>query len=264
MDIELLDTNKKNGRVLFLLSGANPTIANLLRRLIIAEVPVMAIEDVEFRKNSSVMYDEMIAHRLGLVPLKTDLKGYTPISECTCEGASCAKCSVKLILKAKAGSNGYVYAEQLESADPKVVPVHSNMPIAKLLKGQALEFEATAVLGKGKVHAKWSPALAYYRAKPDVKITGKIDNAEKLMKSYPGMFTSKGGKIEVVPDALHTSVLWGEVAEITDGAVTVTESMEEFLFSIESWGQLKAKDIVQAAVDAFDAKLDALAAALKA
>lgn len=256
MEIEIVHTDKKSGRVTFLLSGANPMIANLLRRMIIDEVPTMAIEDVEFRKNSSVMYDEMIAHRLGLIPLKTDLKSYTVGKDCSCEGAGCAKCSVKLTLKSKA--TGYVYAEELESADPKIVPVHPKMPIAKLLKGQQLEFEATAVLGRGKEHTKWSPGLAYYRGKPEIKV-GKVENTEKLLKTYPGMFTNKGGKLDIDPDALYTSLLWDEVAEITGGAISVTESKEEYLFSIESWGQLKPKEIVQAALDAFDEKLDALA-----
>lgn len=263
MEIEVLETNKKNGRVTFLLSGANPTVANLLRRLISAEVPTMAIEDVEFRKNSSAMYDEMIAHRLGLIPLRTDLKSYTVTQECSCEGAGCAKCSVKLTLKVKAAANGYVYAEQLESADPKVVPVHPKMPIAKLLKGQVLELEATAMLGRGREHTKWSPGLAYYRGKPEVKITGKITDVDKLLKTYPDLFTNKG-KLEVNPDAVHTSLLWGEIAEVTGGAIEVRESGEEFIFAIESWGQLKPKEIVQAALEAFDAKLDALAAQLKA
>src|SRR3989344_3866319 len=242
MDIEVMHTDKHNGRVTFLLSGINPTAANLLRRLIIAEVPTMAIEDVEFRKNSSVMYDEVIAHRLGLIPLKTDLKSYTVLQDCSCEGAGCAKCSVKLTLKAKAASNGYVYAEQLESADSKIVPVHPKMPIAKLLKGQALELEATAVLGRGKVHTKWAPGLVYYRAKPEVKI-GKVEDVDKLLKTYPGMFINKGGKLEANPEALTTSVLWDEVAEATDGAIAVAESREDFLFAIESWGQLKPKEI---------------------
>ncbi|HLC66411.1 MAG TPA: DNA-directed RNA polymerase subunit D [Candidatus Nanoarchaeia archaeon] len=259
MEIELLETNKKNGRVTFLLSGANPMIANLLRRLIMAEVPTMAIEDIEFRKNSSVMYDEMVAHRLGLLPLKTDLKSYTVSKDCTCEGAGCAKCSVKLTLKSKASSNGYVYAEEFESADSKIIPVHPKMPIAKLLKGQALELEATAVLGRGNDHAKWCPALAYYRGKPDIKITGKIPDGDKLTKTYPGLFTNKGGKLEIDPKAITTSLLWDEVSETTQGAVSVTESKEDFIFAIESWGQLSAKEIMQAACDAFDAKLNALA-----
>ncbi len=55
------------------------------------EVPTMAIEDVEFRKNNSILYDEIIAHRLGLVPLKTDLKSYNLPEKCKCKGEGCAR-----------------------------------------------------------------------------------------------------------------------------------------------------------------------------
>ena len=74
------------------LSGANFTQVNTLRRLMLNEVPTMAIEDVEYKKHSSALYDEMIALRLGLVPLTTDLEGYNLPWECSWEGAGCAKC----------------------------------------------------------------------------------------------------------------------------------------------------------------------------
>jgi len=107
----------------------------------------MAIEDVEVRKNSSSLYDEMIAHRLGLIPLTTDLKSYNLPSECKCEGKGCARCQLVLTLSAK--GPGIVYSSSLKSKDPKVKPVFDNFPIVKLLKGQEIELEATATLGTG-------------------------------------------------------------------------------------------------------------------
>ena len=76
MEIRVLDNNKEQGKLSFILRDSNPVFANTLRRLMIDEVPTMAIDDVEFSKNNSILYDEMIAHRLGLIPLKTDLKSY--------------------------------------------------------------------------------------------------------------------------------------------------------------------------------------------
>ena len=84
MKITLL--NKKGNNLSFLLEGANPAYANALRRMAIEEVPTMAIEIVEFRKNSSALFDEVVALRLGLLPLKTDLKSYNLPNECTCGG----------------------------------------------------------------------------------------------------------------------------------------------------------------------------------
>jgi DNA-directed RNA polymerase subunit D len=90
-DITVLENDKKNGTVTFLLKKTTPAFANALRRVIIDYVPTMAIEDIEFSKNSSILYDEIIAHRLGLTPIKTDLKSYNLISDCKCKGETKAK-----------------------------------------------------------------------------------------------------------------------------------------------------------------------------
>ena len=91
---------------------------NTIRRFMMEEVPVMAIEDVEFKKNSSVLYDEIIAHRLGLLPLSTDFKSYTLPEKCSCKGEGCARCQLKLTLKGK--GPGTVYASDIKTKDPKV------------------------------------------------------------------------------------------------------------------------------------------------
>jgi len=161
MEIKLVENQEKKNRLIFSLKGVDTAYANTLRRIMGFEVPVMAIEDVEFRKNTSILYDEMIAHRLGLVPLSTDLKSYNMMSECKCKGAGCASCTVKLILKVQGPCT--VYASDIKSKDPEIKPIYGKMPIVKLLEGQELEFEATAVLGQGKEHSKWSTGLIYYK-----------------------------------------------------------------------------------------------------
>ena len=74
MEIRVLSNEKEEGKLSFIAKDITPAFANTLRRIIADEVPTMAIEDVEFTKNNSILYDEMIAHRLGLIPLSTDLK----------------------------------------------------------------------------------------------------------------------------------------------------------------------------------------------
>ena len=73
MEIRVLENSKEQGKISFILKDSNPVYANTLRRIMIDEVPTMAIEDIEFVKNNSILYDEIIAHRLGLIPLKTDV-----------------------------------------------------------------------------------------------------------------------------------------------------------------------------------------------
>ena len=92
IEVRFLDQDKEKNKLSFVLINSTPSFANAIRRAIVEEVPTMAIEEVEFRKNNSILYDEIIAHRLGLLPLTTDLKSYTISSECKCEGKGCARC----------------------------------------------------------------------------------------------------------------------------------------------------------------------------
>ena len=177
-EIQMLKKDKKTGRVSFLLKNTNAAFVNSLRRTIIGVVPTMAIEEIEFRKNNGVLYDEIVAHRLGLVPMKTDLKSYNLPAKCKCEGKGCARCTLKMILKAK--GPGTVYASDIKSKDPKVKPVYPKTPIAKLLKGQEMELEATAILGEGRDHVKFSPGLVWFNKEPKITVNNKTELLEKF------------------------------------------------------------------------------------
>jgi DNA-directed RNA polymerase subunit D len=255
MEIELIEQNKKQNRVVFLLKAATPAFANMLRKTIIDEVPTMAIEDVEFRKNSSVLYDEIISHRLGLIPLATDLKSYVLPEECTCKGEGCSKCQLMFTLKAK--GPGYVYASDLKSKDPKVVPMHPKMPIVKLIKGQILELEATAVLGRGNEHAKWSPALSYYKYKPVIEVKKGVQDAKAVADSCPvNVYSVKNKELVINKDNLLKCHLCCACTDIDPQHIKLNESSSEFIFAVESWGQLSPKEIVSTAVGIMQKKCD--------
>ena len=142
-----------------------PTLVNAIRRVILDEVPTFAIEEVEIVANRSSLYDETIAHRLGLIPLVTDLKSYNFRDACNCGGIGCALCEVKMSLKAE--EEGYVYANTLSSNDPNIVPADGKIPVTKLNTDQKLEVNTTAILGRGNEHAKWAPAHAYLQETDD-------------------------------------------------------------------------------------------------
>ncbi|MEK6892091.1 MAG: DNA-directed RNA polymerase subunit D [Nanoarchaeota archaeon] len=262
MEIRVLENNKDNGTLSFILKDSDHVFANTLRRLMIDEVPTMAIEEVEFQKNNSILYDEMIAHRLGLVPLKTDLKSYNLPDKCKCEGKGCNRCQLKLVLRATKGS-GVVYASELKSKDPAVKPVFGEMPIVKLLKGQTLELEATAVLGTGKQHMKWSPCHVWYKYKPIVEITGDVKNPEAIIEvDHNNIFEIKDRKLTVNKDRVLECDLSLDFSEI-DKNVKVTASETDFVFYIESFGQLSCKEIVNKAIDILDEQLDEFVEELK-
>jgi DNA-directed RNA polymerase subunit D len=159
MDIKVLSREQDSLR--FVLSDVSPAFANALRRIILAEVPVMAIDDVMILENSSVMYDEILAHRLGLIPITTD-QTYNLPEECTCKSElGCEKCRASLSLEVEATDQvDVVYTSSMKPENPEVKPVSDKIPIIKLAQGQRVKLEAYARLGRGRDHAKWQPASA--------------------------------------------------------------------------------------------------------
>ena len=261
MEIRILENNKEQGKLSFILKDSDHVYANTLRRLMIDEVPTMAIEDVEFSKNNSILYDEVVAHRLGLLPLKTDLKSYNLPDKCKCESKGCNRCSLKMVLRAS--KTGNVYASEIKSKDTAVKPVYGDTPIVKLLKGQSLELEATAVLGNGRQHTKWSPCHVYYKYRPIVEITGDVKNPEAIIEvDHNNIFEIKDRKLVINKDRVLDCDLSLDFSEI-DKNVKVTASSTDFVFYVESFGQLSCKDIINNAIDIFDEQLDELVEELK-
>ncbi|GAH30229.1 unnamed protein product [marine sediment metagenome] len=92
-----LDVLKKSEhKIVFVIEGISIEMINSIRRIILTEIPVMAIDEIIILKNDSPLYDEIISHRLGLIPLKTDLDAYKLPHECDCLGYGCPLCQVSL------------------------------------------------------------------------------------------------------------------------------------------------------------------------
>ncbi len=234
--------SNENKILKFIVEGINESLMNSLRRTSMVGVPTMAIEDVEFTKNSSALYDEIIALRLGLIPLTTDLKSYNLRSECKCGGKGCALCQVKFKLSAKGPK--VVYSGDMKSSDPKVKPVYDNIPIVKLLEGQELKFNAIAILGFGREHTKWSTGLMTYKYFPKV-ISGKKDLKEPK-------------------DVKEIAAYLDKVRELEHKEEIKTEPVEDkFVVEFESWGQLDHKTILLRAVSELSKRLKAFDKALK-
>ncbi len=251
MELMLLNQEKKTGKVSLLIKDTTPALANTIRRLIVNEVPTMAIDTAEIKKNSTVLYDEMVAHRLGLVPLKTDLKSYELPEKCSCKKEGCAKCRLLLSLKTK--GSGYVYAERLESTDPKVVPAHPKMPIAKLIKGQQLEVDATATLGRGREHMKWAPGCVWFTNQPQITVNNNSPKLEEFKNKYPPQIFNKTGKIDknMILDLNLVDACDG----VCDDVVKVEYLPNNFILHIEPFGQLSAKEMLITAVEVMEEKI---------
>jgi DNA-directed RNA polymerase subunit D len=155
--VELLE--KVDERISVKFKNVPREYVNALRRLAISEVPTLAIDDVVMIDNSSVVHDEAVAHRLGMIPLRTDLKRFVMPHDCDCKSTlGCSKCRVLLVLDSEATERTRIVTSgELKSEDEEVKPVSDEIPILTLAPGQKVKFEAYARLGNGKSHAKWQP-----------------------------------------------------------------------------------------------------------
>ena len=150
--------SKDNQKMAVKLKGIPLQYANALRRVCLNGVPVFAIDTVDIIENTSVLADEGLAHRLGLVPLKTDLSRFNEPSKCECQSETgCSNCKVMLVLDSgDSDVTRTVLSNELSSEDDSVKPISEKIPIVQLAPGQRIKVECYARLGRGTEHAKWN------------------------------------------------------------------------------------------------------------
>ncbi|MEM4703401.1 MAG: DNA-directed RNA polymerase subunit D [Candidatus Pacearchaeota archaeon] len=255
MRVEKIKETKE--KVSFIVKGINFSFANAIRRSV-SEIPVLAIDTVEFSKNDSALYDEILAHRLGLVPLKAP-KLFASREECSCNGKGCLKCTASLKLKVKGPKT--VYSGDLKSKS--VEPVFKEMPLVVLEKDQELELSAEAILGKAKEHAKFSPGLLWFNALPEVTIRG-CDGCAKCLEVCPRKgITMKDRSIIIDPFKCDMCGACTDLCKELKDAITIRPSQEDFVFYVESFGQMTAKEIFLAALEVLNDNLKQLEKVIK-
>jgi DNA-directed RNA polymerase subunit D len=258
MDINILNKNEDSMR--FVVEGIDTSMANTLRRIVLAEVPVMAIDDVVMYENSSVLHDEILTLRLGLVPLKTDLDAYNLPEKCSCKSElGCHLCRTVLTLDVEAkNEQRTIYSGDMVPEDPHIAPVSDKIPLVKLATGQKVRLEAYAKLGKGMVHAKWQPVSScIYRYVPIVKIDQtKCDGCSKCVDICPKkVFEKNGDKVKVANEI--ECILCEDCVEACDknpSAIKVDKKKNAFVFYIESTGALPVERIFSEALKIYDEK----------
>lgn len=248
--------NKSHNEVKFLIEGISPAFANALRRVMMMEVPTMAIEWVDFKKNDSALSDEVLANRLGQIPLTFDKRTYILPSECKCKGKGCSKCQIKLTLK-KTGP-GVVYSENLKSRSKDVKAVFDKIPIVELFENQELELEAIAQLGIGKEHAKWQAAIVGYGNIPTINIDTKkckgVKCAVCVQKCVKNILKIKNGKL-IVTDPLICNMCLQCIDVCPEDAIKVNAEEDKFIFNVETVSALSAEDVILTAVDVLENKI---------
>lgn len=253
----------------FVISDVPPSFVNTLRRVLVANVPKMAIEDVEFHlgpirdssgkefESISPLFDEIIAHRLGLIPIPTDLSIFNFRETCDCKGEGCPNCTIMYNLNKKGPCT--VYSGDLEPlGDSKFKIKEDLIPLVKLDENQALLIYATAELGTGKMHAKWQAASGVgYKNFPIIEINNTLckdpvncDNS--CVEICPkNIFEIKNKKI-VVRNNYEDCTMCNTCIEecesknkddkSSESAIKVTGDDKKFIFKFETDGSMIAKE----------------------
>lgn len=240
----------------FLIEGVDTAFTNSLRRAMMSEVPTMTIEDIFYFDNSSLIPDEILANRIGFIPLKTDLDNYILPEDCDC-GAElgCPKCRAVLTMDVESKDETItVYSGDLVADDPNTMPASDRIVLAKLADGQAIRFEAYAQLGQGKVHSKWSPvSMCVYQNVSLVPIIDKTKAQECVSDCGDAALIEKD-KLKIIDIQKFESCKRCREL-VSREQIMANLKPDEFLFTVESTGALSPKRIVSEAVKILKQKL---------
>lgn len=280
LQIRIVKKNKSEMSLEFDLIGIDPSLANAFRRIMISEVPTMAIEKVHIYNNTSIIQDEVFSHRLGLIPLKADPRlfemksaevGDQGTEKDTLEFELKVKCKKNVSEDKEGFTDRCVYSKHIKwipkenqkswiANDPG--PMEGDILLNKLLPGHELDMKLYAYKGIGKDHAKFSPvATAFYRLLPEIILNEEItgERAERLKSCFsPGVIklTGSNNKAEVTDaryDQCSRNVLrYDDLKE----AVTLNKVRDHFIFTVESTGAIQPEDIFVQAVDILEQKCD--------
>jgi DNA-directed RNA polymerase subunit D len=246
-EFEVLE--RREDAIKFILSGVDVAFANALRRTILADVPTFAVDEVEFFENDSALFDEIIAHRLAMIPLTT------PYERFSLDSLELDDYTVTLSLEAE--GPGVVYSGDLKSSDEDIKPANPNIPIIKLADGQRLTLNAYAKLGRGKDHAKWQPGFVYYKYLTKIHVSKEIPDWEELK----GLAEKRGLPIEETNEELVITTtkafyLPRKFESYQGDKIREDIVHNAFVFTVESNGELPVEEIVTIALKILMRKSD--------
>ena len=258
MDIDIIEMTERKAK--FILRNSSPAMANALRRTLLSDIPKMAIDRVEFHlgpimvdgkeyESITPLFDEIIAHRLGMVPIPTDTQLFTTSEKCSCSGEGCPSCTIMYSLN-KIGPCTVLSGDLLPLGDAKLSVKDEAIPIVDLAEGQAVLIYAIAKMGTAKQHVKWQVAVGVgYKYLPIVTL--KADSGEDVLKLEQicprKVFTVDKKKLKV-NDAKECSLCMSCVEYAGKNVVEVVADNKNFLFTFETDGSLSAENTLNTAV----------------
>jgi len=246
MQIDVLKDGGANAT--FELKGVSSSFVNALRRAIISDLPAFAIDEIEMLENTSPLFNEYVAGRVGLVPL-------------TWEDSASPEARVLFSLNAEAvDAPRVVYAGELTTDDPNIKVFATHVPLMKLGKGQRLRLQGTALIGTAKRHAKFQGAMASFGQLPDFKKSTKCNKCGECAKACPQKIISDS----ITLTAPEKCILCEECVEACEkDALKVIPKEDEFVLFVESYNNVSAKGQVKRGLEAMKAQADAAEKELK-
>jgi len=240
---------RRDDSIKFIVEGIDVPFANALRRTILADVPTFAVDEVEFFENGSALFDEIIAHRIGMIPLTT------PIERFSLDALELDDYIVTLSLEVE--GPGMVYSGDLKSSDAGVRPANEDIPIVKLAEGQKLTLNAYAKLGRGKDHAKWQPGFVYYKYLTEIHVSKEVPGWEelKVLAERRGLPIEETGE-ELVVTTTKAFYLPRKFDEYTGDKIREEVIPGSFVFTVETNGELPVEEIVTTALKILMRKSD--------
>lgn len=262
MDIEIIEMAERKAK--FILKNSSPAMANALRRTLLSDIPKMAIDKVEFHlgpimyddkeyESVTPLFDEIIAHRLGMVPVPTDLNLFCPQSECVCGGEGCPNCTIMYSLN-KIGPCTVLSGDLEPLGNPDLRVKDEFIPIVELTDGQAVLIYATAVMGTAKKHVKWQVANGVgYKYLPQIAIDEGMESDEEVLECAAicpkKVFEVEDGKL-VIKNPLDCSLCRACTDHLGErGGITVKGDDKNFFFKFETDGSLTAQQALDKAVE---------------
>ena len=240
MTVKIKKIDEKGNVSRFLVKGTTPTFINAIRRSVMLHVPCLAVEDVSVYENDSVVFDEFLAHRLGMLPLKTDSKTYKRGDK------------VKLVLEKEGPCT--VYSKDIKSTDPKIEVIDKKIPIVKLSKDARLKVEMQAVMQSGREHSKWQPAIVSYQELPKVYSEKNCNACKDCVEACSRNAIEMKGKKVVLTKPLECT-LCKECSDIcSKKALVVDVESDAFIVNIEPMVGVSPAEIVKNAVEELQEK----------
>ncbi len=251
----------------FSIDGITPTIANALRRTLLDDIPKLAIDKVIFHHgqirdregnvydSSLPLFDEIVAHRLSLVPLVSDPK-MNFREECACEGKGCPLCTMSYSIN-KIGPAVVTSGDLQPMGNPDLTPADPDIPIVKLGPKQAILVTGEAIMGRGKTHTKWQATSGvFYKYHREFVVTkSELENWTSVKEKCPLSVISEDSKSIRFTDDDGCKA----VRQLLDyPSVKVIEDDTQFIFQFETDGSYKAIDVLEYALKRLPQRLNTL------